>query len=206
MQAFADRAALSETMQHGWDLSLSWIFFAYDSLIHQHTLVTFSPGPPSLATFYSRSRKGRWCKGETSGHFIHVKGVFVDCDRDSIIYLSDPIGPSCHTGARCGHDWGPSERAYIQTADDFLISGAAGSPRLNLMELQGFMSQAHTSTQSTSLAPRCWLSSEPFRSAKRPCWQKRVRESQFLDICGLWVLYHGSEDDAQEVKYVLGLG
>lgn len=53
-----------------------------------------------LATFYSRSRKGRWCKGETSGHFIHVEGVYVDCDRDSIIYLSDPIGPSCHTGAR----------------------------------------------------------------------------------------------------------
>lgn len=70
MQAFADRAALSETMQ------------------------------TRLATFYSRSRKGRWCKGETSGHFIHVKGLFVDCDKDSIIYLSDPIGPSCHTGAR----------------------------------------------------------------------------------------------------------
>eukprot|EP00884_Botryococcus_braunii_P016993 jgi/Botrbrau1/3978/Bobra.0365s0050.1 len=52
-----------------------------------------------LATFWSRSRKERWCKGETSGHFIHVKGVFLDCDRDSFIYLGDPIGPSCHTGA-----------------------------------------------------------------------------------------------------------
>ena len=64
-------------------------------------IVSPFPGMPRLATFYSRSRKGRWCKGETSGHFIHVKGVFVDCDRDFIIYLSDPIGPSCHTGARC---------------------------------------------------------------------------------------------------------
>lgn len=53
-----------------------------------------------LATFYSRSRKSRWCKGETSGHFIKVLKVFADCDKDSIIYLGDPIGPACHTGAR----------------------------------------------------------------------------------------------------------
>jgi len=50
-----------------------------------------------LATFYSRSRKGRWCKGETSGHFIRVLSVHPDCDRDSLVYLSDPIGPACHT-------------------------------------------------------------------------------------------------------------
>ena len=59
-----------------------------------------SPGC-RLATFYSRSRGGRWCKGETSGHFINVHNVYTDCDRDSLIYLSDPIGPACHTGARC---------------------------------------------------------------------------------------------------------
>lgn len=58
----------------------------------------------SLATFYSRSRGGRWCKGETSGHFIKVHNVYTDCDRDSIIYLSDPIGPACHTGARYGSE------------------------------------------------------------------------------------------------------
>lgn len=59
------------------------------------------PAPaPSLATFYSRSRKERWCKGETSGHFIRVARVFADCDRDSIVYLGDPVGPACHTGAR----------------------------------------------------------------------------------------------------------
>jgi len=50
-----------------------------------------------LATFYSRSRKGRWCKGETSGHYMKVLSVHPDCDRDSLVYLSDPIGPACHT-------------------------------------------------------------------------------------------------------------
>lgn len=57
-------------------------------------------GPCRLATFYSRSRKGRWCKGETSGHYINVLSVHPDCDRDSLVYLSSPIGPACHT-ARC---------------------------------------------------------------------------------------------------------
>ncbi|KAK9793172.1 hypothetical protein WJX73_004249 [Symbiochloris irregularis] len=69
MQAFANRAAVAETLQ------------------------------TRLATFYSRSRKERWCKGETSGHFIKVTGVYVDCDGDSLIYLGEPIGPACHTGA-----------------------------------------------------------------------------------------------------------
>ncbi|QDZ23924.1 histidine biosynthesis bifunctional protein hisIE [Chloropicon primus] len=51
-----------------------------------------------LGTFYSRSRDSLWCKGETSGHFLKVKRVFCDCDRDSLIYLCKPIGPACHTG------------------------------------------------------------------------------------------------------------
>ncbi|KAI5078819.1 hypothetical protein GOP47_0006490 [Adiantum capillus-veneris] len=51
------------------------------------------------ATFYSRSRSSLWTKGETSSNFINVKDVFLDCDRDSIIYLGLPDGPTCHTGA-----------------------------------------------------------------------------------------------------------
>ncbi|MCO5557024.1 hypothetical protein L7F22_010579 [Adiantum nelumboides] len=51
------------------------------------------------ATFYSRSRSSLWTKGETSSNFINTKDVFLDCDRDSIIYLGLPDGPTCHTGA-----------------------------------------------------------------------------------------------------------
>ena len=36
-------------------------------------------------------------QGETSGHFINVRSVHPDCDRDSLVYLGDPIGPACHT-------------------------------------------------------------------------------------------------------------
>ncbi|KAL5573656.1 hypothetical protein UlMin_023253 [Ulmus minor] len=51
------------------------------------------------ATFFSRSRSTLWTKGETSNNFINVQDIFLDCDRDSIIYLGKPDGPTCHTGA-----------------------------------------------------------------------------------------------------------
>ena len=50
--------------------------------------------------FWSRSRRTLWEKGETSGHKLHVKDVFIDCDRDTILVKAQPIGPTCHTGER----------------------------------------------------------------------------------------------------------
>ena len=52
-----------------------------------------------LATFWSRSRKKLWCKGETSGNFLEVKSAHTDCDRDCVLLLVEPRGPACHTGA-----------------------------------------------------------------------------------------------------------
>ncbi|MEM7446946.1 MAG: bifunctional phosphoribosyl-AMP cyclohydrolase/phosphoribosyl-ATP diphosphatase HisIE [Myxococcota bacterium] len=52
------------------------------------------------AHFYSRSRQALWRKGETSGNFLLVSEVWVDCDADALIYLVDPHGPTCHTGER----------------------------------------------------------------------------------------------------------
>ena len=51
-----------------------------------------------FATFYSRSRRALWRKGETSGHVLRVHDVAVDCDGDTLLVQVDPEGPSCHTG------------------------------------------------------------------------------------------------------------
>ncbi|MCA1647148.1 MAG: bifunctional phosphoribosyl-AMP cyclohydrolase/phosphoribosyl-ATP diphosphatase HisIE [Chloroflexi bacterium] len=48
--------------------------------------------------FFSRSRQRLWEKGETSGHFLDLKALRVDCDADALIYLCEPHGPTCHTG------------------------------------------------------------------------------------------------------------
>ena len=50
------------------------------------------------ATFYSRSKERLWTKGETSGNFLIVKDMLIDCDNDTILVKADPIGPTCHTG------------------------------------------------------------------------------------------------------------
>ena len=50
-------------------------------------------------TFYSRSKKRLWTKGEESGHFLILKEILVDCDQDSLLIKATPQGAVCHTGA-----------------------------------------------------------------------------------------------------------
>lgn len=52
------------------------------------------------ATYYSRSRKSLWIKGETSGHYQYVKSMYIDCDADTILLQVDQVGAACHTGHR----------------------------------------------------------------------------------------------------------
>lgn len=52
------------------------------------------------ATYFSRSRKGLWRKGETSGQVQHVRDVRLDCDGDAVLLLVDQTGAACHTGQR----------------------------------------------------------------------------------------------------------
>jgi len=51
------------------------------------------------ATFYSRLRQTLWTKGETSGNFLRVREVLLDCDADTILVKANPAGAICHTGA-----------------------------------------------------------------------------------------------------------
>lgn len=70
-----------------------------------------------LVTFYSRSRQCLWTKGETSGNYLRLKEIFLDCDRDTLLVLAWPDGPVCHTG---------TERCFNEaTAQGFLYQLAA---------------------------------------------------------------------------------
>lgn len=50
------------------------------------------------AWFWSRSRQELWHKGATSGNFINVRQILIDCDLDTIVLKANPVGPVCHTG------------------------------------------------------------------------------------------------------------
>ncbi len=83
-------AAIARQYDTGEVLMLAWMD---DEALHR-TLTT------GRATYWSRSRRAYWVKGETSGHHQYVKSVALDCDGDAVLLDVDQIGPACHTGSR----------------------------------------------------------------------------------------------------------
>lgn len=77
-------------------------------------------------TFWSRSRQCLWTKGETSGNFLWLVNIKVDCDKDTLLVTARPEGPTCHTGTdTC---WGEKNEL---------------NPLLFLSELQDFIEKRH---------------------------------------------------------------
>lgn len=75
--------------------SLEVLMLAYmNQEAFEHTLAS------GRMTYYSRSRKELWLKGETSGHYQFVKSLSLDCDNDTILAKVAQVGAACHTGAR----------------------------------------------------------------------------------------------------------
>jgi phosphoribosyl-ATP pyrophosphohydrolase/phosphoribosyl-AMP cyclohydrolase len=73
-------------------------------------------------TFWSRTRNTLWTKGETSGHFLNLVSIQIDCDNDTLLVKVNPVGPTCHKGTdTC---WGEENTI---------------SPLLFLSELQDFI-------------------------------------------------------------------
>ena len=60
-------------------------------------------------TFFSRTRNQLWTKGETSGHYLIIKDMYVDCDGDTLLVKAEPIGPTCHRGTTSCFDTPESE-------------------------------------------------------------------------------------------------
>jgi phosphoribosyl-AMP cyclohydrolase / phosphoribosyl-ATP pyrophosphohydrolase len=54
--------------------------------------------------FHSRSRDRLWRKGETSGNVLRLVDIAADCDRDALLVIADPTGPTCHRGTRSCFD------------------------------------------------------------------------------------------------------
>ncbi len=87
---------------------------------YQKTLAT------KRVTFYSRSRKCLWTKGETSGNYLELVSMKSDCDNDTLLVKVIPHGPTCHTGTdTC---WGEENKR---------------NPLLFLSELQDFINKRH---------------------------------------------------------------
>lgn len=97
--AYMDRAALDETVASG------------------------------EATFFSRSRGGRWRKGETSGNRLTVVSITPDCDRDALVLAVRPMGPACHLGTTsCFGDTDAPGLGRIARLEQTITKRAAADP------------------------------------------------------------------------------
>lgn len=69
-------------------------------------------------TFWSRSRREYWRKGDTSGHAQYVKQVQIDCDGDALLVQVDQVGAACHTGKRSCFESGGELAACVGQRPD----------------------------------------------------------------------------------------
>lgn len=82
-----------------------------------------------VVTFFSRSKQRLWTKGETSGHFLQVKTVLVDCDQDTILIKAHPIGPTCHTGAdTCFFEKNEGKASFLNYLQKQIIRDRKNNP------------------------------------------------------------------------------
>jgi phosphoribosyl-ATP pyrophosphohydrolase/phosphoribosyl-AMP cyclohydrolase len=72
-------------------------------------------------TFYSRSRKTLWTKGETSGNFLEMVEILADCDQDTILIKANPTGPVCHTGQdTCFNEINRTDYSFIHALESII--------------------------------------------------------------------------------------
>ncbi len=88
--------AVAQQHDTGEVLMVGWMD---DEALHR-TLTT------GRCTYWSRSRREYWVKGETSGHQQWVRSVALDCDGDTVLVRVDQVGPACHSGDRTCFDAG----------------------------------------------------------------------------------------------------
>ncbi len=87
-------AAVAQQWDTGEVLMVAWM----DAEALRRTLET------GRATYWSRSRREYWVKGDTSGHVQRVRSVRLDCDGDAVLLAVDQVGGACHTGDRTCFD------------------------------------------------------------------------------------------------------
>jgi len=74
-----------------------------------------------MVTFYSRTKKRLWTKGEESGNFLKIIQIIPDCDRDTLLIKVDPSGPVCHTGSdTCFDEVNSDGMAFLLSLQDLI--------------------------------------------------------------------------------------
>ncbi|RPE02795.1 bifunctional phosphoribosyl-AMP cyclohydrolase/phosphoribosyl-ATP diphosphatase HisIE [Candidatus Pantoea deserta] len=79
-------------------------------------------------TFFSRTKNRLWTKGETSGHFLQVVTITPDCDKDTLLVLANPIGPTCHRGTSSCFSPAAPDWTFLYQLEQLLASRKSADP------------------------------------------------------------------------------
>lgn len=106
-------------------------------------------------TFYSRSKEQLWTKGETSGNFLDLIAIKSDCDEDSLIFMVNPLGPTCHKGTASCFKYPQGSRKTqttpLETSPFIVSSDNETFAKLNfLMTLEHVIRSRYHQPKSTS--------------------------------------------------------
>lgn len=85
-------------------------------------------GETGKVTFFSRSRQQLWTKGETSGNFLFVDEILLDCDADALLIKARPAGAVCHTGADTCFNESNISNNFLAELEEVIWQRKSGSP------------------------------------------------------------------------------
>lgn len=145
-------------------------------------------------TFFSRSKGRLWLKGESSGNFLEVTEIRVDCDNDSLLIMANPIGPTCHTGQSSCFGKAPFNLAKLYR----LISD-----RKEKMPTDSYTTSLFKEGREAILAKIDEESAEVIQAARREGKQRLIEESCDL-LYHLLVLLSSEEISMEEINEELG--
>ena len=143
-------------------------------------------------TFWSRSRKCLWQKGETSGNYLKVVDIKIDCDQDTLLIAAEPQGPTCHTGQYSCFDKKSQNITFLNELFALIKDRKKNMPK-----------KSYTTTLfREGLDKICAKveeeSEEVIRAAKSETKQRLIEESSDL-LYHLFVLLAQKEVDLDEV-------
>jgi phosphoribosyl-ATP pyrophosphohydrolase/phosphoribosyl-AMP cyclohydrolase len=118
MPRFDANGLIPAIVQHARSGEVLMLGYMNEDALH-HTQTS------GLVTFWSRSRQALWKKGETSGNWLRLVDIRLDCDSDALLVLAEPDGPTCHTGQpTCFH------RTLDETTNDIRVPAITITSRL----------------------------------------------------------------------------
>jgi phosphoribosyl-ATP pyrophosphohydrolase/phosphoribosyl-AMP cyclohydrolase len=75
-----------------------------------------------IVTFFSRSKNRLWTKGESSGHYLKVNSIKLDCDQDTLLIKATAMGPTCHTGKSSCFEDEVSPRGFLYVLEQIIAN------------------------------------------------------------------------------------